>query len=380
MSLFDDVSVAVGRYAEEAEKSVAEVGGILKGSIIEQAAPAARLLGQAVDVASGAASELLGAVSSPVALGETLSGAVGSVVGAAGRAASTLLGSVGSPGTLAGAVAGAAGGVFSTLLAEGNSWGNLNPKLLANIYPCDADGVVIVSEASSVVRAPLTDATFEATLNWQSPFEATGPESKAPSLMAMLQTGHLATVIGALQAVNPIQSETINGVLNDSANKAKQLAKDLEGRTGITKLNSRQVFAGMPPIRIPATLHLRAMTDPEREVLEPYRNLLRWALPQELAEDGILTEVIASTGSPNSSIIRALFPSRAPMMVSMIYGGERYAPLVIESISRPLNVAMDRNGAPVYMAVQLVLATLTALDRNDVPLSALRIGNRATAG
>ena len=318
MSLFDDVSATVGRYAQEAEKSVAEVGGILKGAISEQVAPAASLLGQATEMVGGAASELLGAVSSPAALGETLAGAAGAVVDAAGQAASTLLGSVGSPGTLAGTVAGAVGGVFSTLLAEGNSWGNLNPKLLANIYPCDADGVVIVSEANNVVRAPITDATFEATLNWQSPFEAPGPESKAPSLMAMLQTGHLATVIGALQAVNPIQNETINGVLNDSANQAKQLAKDLEGRTGITKLNSRQVFSGMPPIRIPVTLHLRAMTDPVREVLEPYRWLLRWALPQELAEDGILTEVIASTGSPNSSIIRAMFPSKAPMMVAMM--------------------------------------------------------------
>ena len=34
----------------------------------------------------------------------------------------------------------------------------------------------------------------------------------------------------------------------DVAKRTATWAKELEGRTGITKLNSRQVFSGMPPI------------------------------------------------------------------------------------------------------------------------------------
>ncbi|HEX8590646.1 hypothetical protein [Pseudomonas sp.] len=276
---------------------------------------------------------------------------------------STALGSVADSGTLAGTAVGLLGGVLAASSAA-SSWGKMSTYLIAQLYACDADGKQLDSEPNFVM-GPITDATFEASLNWQSPFENAGPESKAPALMALLQSGQAATVVNALQAAFP--SLASNSTSASAAETAKNVAKDLEGRTGITKLNSRQVFSGMPPIKIPITLHFRAMLDPETEIMVPYRRLLSWLLPQNLAKDGILTEVIASSGSSAANMVKAMFPSTAPLMVGLKYGINNYYPLVIESISHPLDGPIDSSGKWIYRAVQLTLSTLTALDRNDVP-------------
>jgi hypothetical protein len=54
-------------------------------------------------------------------------------------------------------------------------------------------------------------------------------------------------------------------------------------------------------------------------------------------------------------------------MVGFKYGNNRYMPMVVESVGNPLDGPMDRGGRPIYRSVALVLATLTALDTNDVP-------------
>lgn len=271
---------------------------------------------------------------------------------------------------IGGDVAGVVGGIAENFLAPFNGlsqWGRLSDKLIARIFPCDADGKEITTIADGLfiqndVRGPITEANFECSLNWQSPFENAGPESKAPALMAMLQTGQIATVANALQAVLPSDG-AIGSVLQGTAEKTAQYAKDLQGRTGITKLNSRQVFSGMPPLKITMVLHFRAMTDPQSEVVEPYKRLLEWALPQKLAADGVLAEVVRN-GSED--FIKALFPSLAPQMVGFTYANERYSPMVIESIGNPIDGPKSVDGLPLYRAVQISLATLTALDRNDV--------------
>lgn len=241
-------------------------------------------------------------------------------------------------------------------------WGALSEHLFAVLFPCDDKGVELTSTdgLSEAIYGPATDVQFDSTLNWQSPFESSGPESKAPTIMAMLQTGQLATVAHALQAVLP---EGVTGdFTRDLAGKAEKWARDLQGRTGITKLNSRQVFSGMPPIRITLQLHLRAVMDAEAEVVKPYQQLLEWSWPQELAANGILSEVLTGDGS----FLDAMFPSRAPQMVGFRYGNNRYGPMVIESVANPLDGPMDSNGNPIYRSVQLTIATLTALDRRDV--------------
>lgn len=237
-------------------------------------------------------------------------------------------------------------------------WGGLNPNLIGNLYACDSKGVQVGEET---VAGPITDGNFEATLNWQSPFENTGPESKAPALMALLQTGQIAVIANALQAVIP-EDSALGRFAGGLAEDTQRWAKDLEGRTGITKLNSRQVFAGMPPIRVTVTMHFRALDDPLTQVEAPYRRILEWALPRHLAENGVLAEVIAG----KDGFIKSLFPSIAPYMVGLRYGRQRYSPMVIEAVGNPIDGPITDSGIPIYRAVNLTLATLTALDRTDV--------------
>lgn len=241
-------------------------------------------------------------------------------------------------------------------------WAGLSRHLIARIFPCDFEGSEI--DGAESVFGPLSDANFDLTLNWQSPFENTGPESKLPSMMAMIQSGQMGIVANALQA-GGFANEP--GTLSNSlAESAKRASTKLVGKTGITKLNSRQVFSGMPPVKLNFTLHFRAMSDPQSEVEIPYCRLLEMALPKKLAEDGSLAEAIKTNGGAVDKVLTALFPSDAPTMVGMIYAGKRYSPMVIEHLSNHIDIPIDTDGYTLHRAVQVSLSTLAALDRQDV--------------
>lgn len=342
--------------------------GDLSSSLSGAKGVADQLLGKDL---TGAVGNLLdgdfsGAISGAKGLAGQVLGVVGdtSVGGIVQDVGGQIIGAASAAGGIGGMVAGIVGGILGGG-ASSQSWGNLNPNLIASLFACDSAGGMLATEPNGVGGA-ITDANIEFTYNWQSPFENTGPESKAPALMAMLQTGQLGTVINALQTVLPEAAlNSAGGMLDEAANKAKAASKALEGRTGITRLNSRQVFSGMPPIKITLTLHLRAIKDPEREINEPYQRLLRWSLPQQLAADSTLTGVLKQSGN-SAEMVKALFPSLAPLMVSFRYGGQTFSPMVIESISNPLDTPRYRDGNSIYLPVQLTLATLTALDRSDV--------------
>jgi hypothetical protein len=324
-------------------------------------------MGSVVGAVEDAAKEVVGFVKGDV---------IGDVLGGVG---SEIIGAISSEGGKTGAVAGIVGAVLSNKAAD-KTWGNLNPKLIASFFACDSKGNPLLEPD---VKAPISDASIDYTFNWQSPFENTGPESKAPALMAMLQSGQFATVINSLQTVLPDGILKVGGgAMDEMAAKATAMTGELEGRTGITKLNSRQVFSGMPPVKITLTLHLRALKDPESEVYALYQRLLSWSLPQQLAADGTLSSIIqqggnlgteaANNGSMKAlqqsgdATIKALFPSEAPMMVGLMYGGQVFKPMVIETISNPLDGPRQRDGKSTYLPVQITLSTLTALDRSDV--------------
>ncbi|WP_143493510.1 MULTISPECIES: hypothetical protein [unclassified Pseudomonas] len=254
----------------------------------------------------------------------------------------------------------------------GSNWGNLSPYLLARIFVCNSKGVPDIQELQGVYGA-MEEGSFEATFNWQSPFENMGPETKAPALTALLQSGSLVPVLNALQAVNPNPNGTVGGVLDAGADKLKAAVRELEGRTGMTKLNSRQVFTGMPPVRMNFSLVLRAISDAAKEVEAPLQRLMEWVFPQELAEEGILSEVLQTTRDVDS-FIKALFPSYAPKLLGMTYAGRTAAPMVVESISYPLSAPKDSRGNYTELTVQVSMATLTALDRPDIKRFFARLG------
>lgn len=332
-----------------------------------------KLIQEAAGSVYGGAKDLLTGKQS---IGDLFSGESGVVAG-----------SVGGFTDVNGICMGPVGGSLVTSLLgvgprEGSDWGHLSRHLIARIYPCDSQGIARPLELG--VSGPATEVNFDTTLNWQSPFENIGPEAKAPALMAMIQSGSLVPVVNAIQAVLPAGDGVISSTLQRGSDTLKKAVRDLEGKTGITKLNSRQVFSGMPPIKVTLTLHFRALTDPMAEVVDPYQRLLQMAMPQRLSEDGILAGAIdgaasmdygkfSSTGTASDgatsavdSFLKVMFPSDAPMLVGFIYGNNRYPAMVIESISNPLDGPMDENGRPSYRAVQLTLATLTALDRADI--------------
>lgn len=236
----------------------------------------------------------------------------------------------------------------------GPLWDGLNPTLIATIYEVDHKSEPL-DEASRVRCLFVDDANLEVTLNWQSPFEGAGPEARAPTLSAMLQSG----------AIQPIAERLGDGV----GGATKEVSETARGRTGITKLNSTQVFSGMPPLRIQATIMLRAWRDPQAEVEEPLDQLMAWGLPKRLAPEGtLLTAAIdwISEGDRDvNGFVEAAMPSFAPSLLAIRYKGRLYAPMVIESIGVPLNSPSDKYGRFVQLQLPVTLSTLTAWDGRD---------------
>lgn len=262
------------------------------------------------------------------------------------------------------------GAVAKTLSSK---WDGLSPHLLAKfyeVYQKDAGGEWLADDGTIVV-APLTESNLEATLNWQSPFEHSGPEANMPALMAMLQSGAITQVLdsfgnAAKGGAKALGADGLASAIGHFTGEAKAAARGLEGRSGITRLNSTQVFSGMPPIKIQVTALFRAWSDPVKEVEAPFNQLMSWALPGKLSELGpLLTRAVDYAVGDNLSPADVLAPSLAPTKIGMTYKGKRYAPLVIESIGQPINSPIDSNGRFVELLVPMTLCTLTALDRED---------------
>ncbi|QFY43001.1 hypothetical protein F6R98_10555 [Candidatus Methylospira mobilis] len=238
-------------------------------------------------------------------------------------------------------------------------WGELSPHLIASFFEVDRSGARMGSGAE--VKAPLTDSNLEATLNWQSPFEQAGPESKAPALLAMLQSGALQPIMDVMLG----KAANATGIdVSGAQQKSNAFLKQFDGRTGITKLNSTQVFTGMPPVKISVTALFRAWRDAISEVEAPVDQLWDWALPQELSKDGAIVGSLKAA-SGEQSALDALLPSHAPTMIGVTYKGRTYAPLVIESIGYPISSPISSSGNYVELSVPMTLCTLTAWDRND---------------
>lgn len=244
-------------------------------------------------------------------------------------------------------------------------WDGLSPHLIASFYEVAKTGEHtwgrIEGEGGTdpvTVLAPLTEANLEMVLNWQSPFEQSGPESRAPALMAMLQSGALQPVVDAVMGKQK-EGE------GDAQSKFGEFLKQFEGRTGITKLNSTQVFSGMPPVKITVVALFRAWRNAASEVEAPFNKLMEWALPVELSEDGSVLARAVETAKGDMGYIEALMPSKSPTRIAMKYKGRVFSPLVIESIGMPLSSPVNSSGQFVQLAVPMTLCTLTALDRKD---------------
>lgn len=239
----------------------------------------------------------------------------------------------------------------------GSDWGGLSSHLIATFFAVkkgpavdDKSTVVWVRDLDQPeVRAPLTDGNLEAKLNWISPFENVGIDQKLSSFSAMLQAGGFSSLLSELEKNIPALASSL-GTLRDQA-------RTLEGKSNLTKLNSTQVFQGMPPISISVTAHFRAMKDAITEVRDPINQLIEWSLPKKIAPDGPVVGLAA--GSINA------YASEVPQIIGMKFADTLFAPIVIESIPYPLTGPRDSNGIMTVAALPMQLATLTALDKTD---------------
>lgn len=240
-----------------------------------------------------------------------------------------------------------------------SDWGGLSHHLIAAIQPIAMDKSGKSRSFSfvgdTIVAAPITDASHEQSINWQSPFEGQTPDAGLGTFGSMLQVG------GYLPILNALQKRTGPGQSADALAATAAGASGLIGASSVTKMNATQVFSGAPPLTLSLTAHFRAFANPKTEVEDPVNQLIKWQLPRKLAEDGVLTNL----AEWDAGLIRSVFPSLAPTIVALRYGGVLWAPMVIERVSRPITVPRSKDGAALHTAVQLQLASLSALDGGD---------------
>jgi hypothetical protein len=235
-------------------------------------------------------------------------------------------------------------------------WDGLSPHLIASFYPVErvefASPFWGKNQEEPTVQAALIESNLEMAMGWHSPFENSGTDNVRPAVSAMLRSG-------ALQ------------LYADSDSSIGRFLQGVEGRTGITKLNSTQVFNGMPPVKITVTALFRAWRDTASEVMAPVNQLIKWALPQELAPEGPLMSALEEVKAffngktLDEAAAKAAFPSVSPTKIALTYKGLTFSPLVIESIGLPLSSPVDKDGRFVELAVPMTLCSLTAIDRKD---------------
>lgn len=262
-------------------------------------------------------------------------------------------------------------------LSMTGQWGSLHPDLIATLTQCDVDGkttamtgtkdeggMSMPAEAAYgiSISAPIKEGNVEHQFNWASPFEAMNPEGNHQSVMGALQSGMIPTMLQSAALILPPMAADAAA---DASAKAQKLTGLMVGRSGITKMNSRQVFNGNAPIKISMTLLFRAYQDPQSEVVNPYMDLLKMAYPEELAKDAVTWKAEHENLPKLEKAIGVLMPSIAPKFVSFRYKGETYAPMVIESVSKPLDAPYSTMGE-LFLQIPVVLGTLSSWDARDV--------------
>mgnify|MGYP003603715558 CR=1 FL=1 len=248
---------------------------------------------------------------------------------------------------------------------SGGQWGDVSAGLLARsneVKKVKAENGDTRWEHSkdcdpAVVVCPFVESSLEIQLGWHSPFENAGAESRAPALMAMLSSGALQAVIDAIMG-NKGTSYSSQGGIADTL-------KEFEGRSGITKTNSTQVFSGMPPLKLSGTALFRAWASTQTEVKQPIDKLISWALPVSLASNSTLLAEAVRAAKGEKSWIQALMPSISPIIVSIAVAGQVHCPMVIESVSMKLDKPIDQFGRFIEQELQITFCSLSAIDRGD---------------
>ena len=181
-------------------------------------------------------------------------------------------------------------------------------------------------------------------------------------MMNMLQSGAITPVLNSLAG---LLDSTLGEGAGDSVRKMGGRVGEVRGRTGMTKLNSVQVFTGAAPLKFQGQFILRAWRDPVAEVEKPLEQLMQWALPKYLAPEGTMLSGAMDFAAGKKDLGEAILPSEAPTLIGIKYKGRVYAPLVIENIGLDLCSPVDNKGNFVQLQLPITFASLVAWDRHD---------------
>lgn len=232
-----------------------------------------------------------------------------------------------------------------------NHYQGINEKLLFKVRLCDVDGNALEGSAEQVTCIALSgDKPIES--QYSTPFENSNPEHRLPTLMGQIQAGEWINTLDAVASAIPLVGKL-------SPEKRKELGV-LTGRSNLTKVNSVQVFTSTASIHLPMTLLFETWADAKTEVEDQISLLEQWALPEELSEQSIIANVVENPS------LESLFPSLVPPYVAVYYGGKRYAPMLIQSVSAPIVAPMDRDANRLILQVPVTFISRTAWDKEDI--------------
>ena len=259
-------------------------------------------------------------------------------------------------------------------------WTGLNDCLMAHIRECDREGNDIKGGLS--VLAPVTEAELQLENNWQSPFENSSAETRAPNLLGLLLSGEATKQFGAIAeaklsadpnaaVVDKILGSVVGGVTSAIGRVAealdfKETMQFLEGRTSMSKVNSTQVFVGASPAKISMTLFFHALEDAGKEVEEPLRRLMMMAVPAFLADESGVTKLLAGTVANAPNPLSAFFSGMAPPLLKITFGGRTYGPLHLEPITVPMSGPMDAKGNRISCSVSTTFTSRQTWDSGDI--------------
>lgn len=236
-----------------------------------------------------------------------------------------------------------------SMLYFGSAVGGLSPLQTVKIYrvyrlPEGGWGRVPNQDVHIIVGFPIGETVLTLSTNWNSPFENAGLESVAGNTTSLLQSGELAEI------AQLIGLET--GQITNAGD-----------RSSMNLLSSTQIFSGQPPADLPLTLRFRAIKDAHKEVELPIRFLASWMVAQEIREGGGL-RIAAKDAKSGSVGAETLLPTKIPVFVCVEYGNRIFQPMIIESITEPINTKLNRLGQRTECEISLKLQSLFAWDRD----------------
>lgn len=227
----------------------------------------------------------------------------------------------------------------------------LNKKLQFRVRLCDVEGNPLEGSTEQVICVALSgEKSIES--QYSTPFENSNPEHRLPTLMGLLQSGEGVGMVDSVMSAIP----WVGALSDEQRNKLSTLT----GKSNLTKVNSVQVFASTASIHLPMTLLFETWADAKKEVEDQVELLEQWALPEELSDKSIIANVA------NEFSIESFFPSLVPPYVAVYYGGKRYAPMLIQSVSAPIVAPMDRDANRLLVQVQATFLSRTAWDKTDI--------------